>query len=83
MKAVLQVLNFDNQTTINRVKHLLRDINGITDVRMEELTGRIILNTKSYNSLEGAKTILADSGVQIVEVKKKISSRHSRKKSED
>jgi len=81
MIAVLQILNFDKQTSFQKVIQLLKDRVGITEVRLEELTGRIILNTKSFNSLEGAKYTLLNSGIEIVEVNKKTSSRQTNKKS--
>ncbi|WP_455168811.1 hypothetical protein [Aegicerativicinus sediminis] len=82
MRAVLQILNFDDESTCKKALTLLKDRIGITDVRTEELTGRIILNTKSYNSLEGAKSILENSGIEIIEIKKRVSSRRTNRKSD-
>lgn len=75
MRAVFQILNFDDQTTFQKVVTLLKDRTGITDVQTEKLTGRIILNTRSYNSLEGAKSILANAGIEIMEIKKRFNSK--------
>lgn len=78
MKAVLQILNFDKKDTFLKVKELLKDRTGITEVRIDEITGRIVLDTKSFNSLEGAIFALNDSRIDIVEVKKNSSVRTNR-----